>query len=289
MFAKTALIATIAVAAQAITLQATGATFADFGNLADMDSFEEAMGARTKFVEEQKVLSAARMTTAHIYFNARDKAAETVRLEGEFNAAWLAAVKVHDASIEKHEGAKADAIAAKTKKRNAIHAKLMASEAATAAEALKLHALANWNDSKLALKNAQEADAAAEEAHNNARLHHESMSQKLADAEAHHGAMKAEYETREKNHNGALATEAEAAKMEAVSRAAHKAARKAEAAADAAERVAARARSASLKSFTEATEDRIEAEDARAAALAKAKAAGQAVRTHMQANWMYAL
>jgi len=61
------------------------------------------------------------------------------------------------------------------------------------AQSLKDVALANWNESKLDLATAQGNDADADEAHNAARLHHESMSQKLAEAESHEAAMAAEF------------------------------------------------------------------------------------------------
>jgi len=94
---------------------------------------------------------------------------------------------------------------------------------------------------------------------------------------------------REKNHDGALANEAEAAKLEAAATAAKKAAKKTEAAADVAERAAARARSAALKGFKLSTTARIEAVDAKADALRKAKVAAGAVRTHMVKNAHLAL
>jgi len=61
------------------------------------------------------------------------------------------------------------------------------------AQSLKDVALANWNESKLDLATAQGNDAEADEAHNDARLHHENMSAALAEAEAHEAAMNAEY------------------------------------------------------------------------------------------------
>jgi len=78
MFAKTALIATIAVAAQALTLQATAAAKMDFGDdlfLGDEASFEAAMAAREKFVNEQKALNEKRGAAVKFYFNAKDIAA----------------------------------------------------------------------------------------------------------------------------------------------------------------------------------------------------------------------
>merc|ERR1712086_1002724 len=113
----------------------------------------------------------------------------------------------HDAAIAKHDGAKKATIEAMTVKRNAIHAKLQASEAATAAKALKLHALANWNESKIATGKARMAHTRAVKAHQAAEAHEEKMAGELADAEAPQAAMKDEFELREKNHNGALATE----------------------------------------------------------------------------------
>merc|ERR1712086_247249 len=118
---------------------------------------------------------------------------------------------------------------------------------------LKDVALANWNESKLDLATAQGNDADADEAHNNARIHHENMSEALAKAEA------------------------------------HEAAKKAEAAADVAERAAARARSAALKEFKLSTTARIEAVDAKADALRKAKVAAGNLRTHMAKNYHMAL
>jgi len=94
---------------------------------------------------------------------------------------------------------------------------------------------------------------------------------------------------REKNHDGALATQAEAAKLEAEATAAKKVAKKAEADADVAERAAARARSSALKEFKLSTTARIEAVDAKADALRKAKVAAGAVRTHMVKNAHFAL
>jgi len=61
------------------------------------------------------------------------------------------------------------------------------------AQALKDVALANWNESKLDLATAQGNDADADEAHNNARIHHENMSEALAKAEAHEAAMAEEF------------------------------------------------------------------------------------------------
>ena len=198
MFAKTALIATIAVAAQALTLQATAAAKNfDFGNddflFGGEDAFEQAMAAREKFVKEQEALNEKRGAAVKFYFNARDIAAEKVKLEIEWNAAWDAACEKHDAAIAKHEGAKADTIAKGKAKRQAMKAHLAATLKVNEAQTLKDVALANWNDSKLDLATAQGNDADAEAAHNAARIHHESMSQALAEAEAHEAAMDAEF------------------------------------------------------------------------------------------------
>merc|ERR1712153_149228 len=170
-----------------------------------------------------------------------------------------------------------------------IHAKLQASEAATAAKALKLHALANWNESKIATGKARMAHARAVKAHQAAEAHEEKMAGELADAEAHQAAMKDEFELREKNHNGALATEKEAAAKQAEAEKAHKAAEAAQKHADGEERVAARARSAALRSYRQAKTEKTEAVNMKAAAYARAVAASKDVRTHMKANWMYAL
>lgn len=107
------------------------ANYSDDSFLGDMDSFNEAEERRARYVAKHMTLVKARYTKAKIYFKAKDTAALKVRIEGEWNTKWLAAVKKHDDAIAKHEHAKKATIEAMTKKRNAIHAKLQASEAAT--------------------------------------------------------------------------------------------------------------------------------------------------------------
>jgi len=247
MFVKTA-----AVAALLALTNAKAADFSDDSFLGGIDSFKEAMDKRAIFLANHMKLVKARYAKAHLYFKAKDVAAEKVRIEGEWNTKWLAAVKKHDDAIAKHEHAKKATIAAMTVKRNAIHAKLQASEAATEAKALKLHALANWNESKIATGKARMAHARAVKAHHAAEAHEDKMAKELEDAEAHQAAMKDEFELREKNHDGALANEKEAAAKQAEAEKAHAAAEAAEKHADGEERVAARARSAALKSYRQA-------------------------------------
>jgi len=232
--------------------KAETADFSDDSFLGGLDSFKEAEAKRAVYLAEHMKLVAARYAKAHLYFKAKDVAAEKVRIEGEWNTKWLAAVEKHDAAIAKHDNAKKATIDAMTVKRNAIHAKLQASEAATAAKALKLHALANWNESKIATGKARMAHARAVKAHKAAEAHEDKMAEELEDAEAHQAAMKDEFELREKNHDGALATEKEAAAKQAEAEKAHKAAVAAQKHADGEERVAARARSAALKSYRQA-------------------------------------
>jgi len=191
--------------------KAKTADYSDDSFLGDMDSFNEAEERRARYVAKHMKLVKARYVKAHLYFKAKDVAAEKVRIEGEWNNKWLAAVKKHDDAIAKHEHAKKSTIEAMTVKRNAIHAKLQASEAATEAESLKLHALANWNESKIATGKAMSAHKKSAKAHKAAEAHEDKMAEELEDAEAHQAAMKDEFELREKNHDGALATEKVAA------------------------------------------------------------------------------
>merc|ERR1711865_1057913 len=218
--------------------KAETADFSDDSFLGGLDSFKEAEARRAKFLANHMKLVKARYVKAHLYFKAKDVAAEKVRIEGEWNTKWLAAVKKHDDAIAKHDHAKKATIEAMTVKRNAIHAKLQASEAATEAKALKLHALANWNESKIATGKARMAHARAVKAHHAAEAHEARMAKELEDAEAHQAAMKDEFELREKNHDGALANEKEAAAKQAEAEKAHKAAVAAEKHADGEERVA---------------------------------------------------
>merc|ERR1711865_1089057 len=141
--------------------------------------FKEAEARRAKFLAKHMALVKARYAKAHLYFNAKDTAAEKVRIEGEWNTAWLAAVKKHDEAIAKHEGAKKATIEAMTKKRNAIHAQLQASEATKKALAIKEHALADWNATKLALNAAEVADNDAEDAENSAIAEHKRTNKAL--------------------------------------------------------------------------------------------------------------
>jgi len=119
-------------AAAAAAAKAKKANYSDDSFLmGGLDSFNEAEERRARYVAEHMSLVKARYTKAKIYFKAKDTAALKVRIEGEWNTKWLAAVKKHDDAIAKHEHAKKATIEAMTKKRNAIHAKLQASEAAT--------------------------------------------------------------------------------------------------------------------------------------------------------------
>merc|ERR1712195_55917 len=81
------------------------ANYSDDSFLDDMDSFNEAEERRAKYVAEHMALNKARYTKAKIYFKAKDTAALKVRIEGEWNTKWLAAVKKHDDAIAKHEHA----------------------------------------------------------------------------------------------------------------------------------------------------------------------------------------
>jgi hypothetical protein len=288
MFAKTALVATIAVAAQAISLRASApSTFADddFLTMGSLENFEQAQAAREKYVKEHMARNVARAKAAHVYYNAKDTAAEKVRIEGEFNVAWLKSVTVHENAILDHNNAKESTIQAANAKRLAILAHLQATEAANKTDALRLHALAAWNAAKVRTAEARQTEAAAREAERSAAEEHDRTERELADREGEEAAADEEHKTRDSNHSAALATKAQALETETAAKAKHEASVKAEEAADAAERVAARARAAAFTSHRNAVEETKAAMNEKAAALARAIAASKAVREHMQANW----
>jgi len=288
MFAKTALVATIAVAAQAISLRASApSTFADddFLTMGSLENFEQAQAAREKYVKEHMARNVARAKAAHVYYNAKDTAAEKVRIEGEFNVAWLKAVTVHENAILDHNNAKESTIQAANAKRLAILAHLQATEAANKTDALREHALAAWNAAKVRTAEARDTEAAAREAERSAAEEHDRTERELAAREGEEIAADKEHKTRDSNHSAALATKAQALETETAAKAKHEASVKAEEAADAAERVAARARAAAFTSHRNAVEETKAAMNEKAAALARAIAASKAVREHMQANW----
>merc|ERR1711865_1092302 len=111
-------------------------------------------------------------------------------------------------AIAKHEHAKKATIDAMTKKRNAIHAQLQASEATTKALAIKEHALADWNATKLSLNAAEVADNKAENAENSAIAEHKRTNKAVEVADGNEKAAKKVSEKSDADHNGAIATEA---------------------------------------------------------------------------------
>jgi len=193
----------------------------------DEASFAKAEARRARFVAEHLKLVKARGVTARIYFSAKDTAAEKVRLEGEWNAKWLASVDKHE-KAEAHNVKMTDAMKkALAAKIAATAAHLEATEATSAALAVKQKALARWNDAKVAAALAKKQNDAANEAEKAAHAEAVRTADVLADAEAEVDASQAAHKAASDDHETAQATEKEALGAKESAIAAHAAAVKA--------------------------------------------------------------
>jgi len=232
--------------------QDVDATFADDSFLMDEASFAKAEARRAIFVAEHEKLVKARADAAHIYFSAKDTAAEKVTLEGEWNTKWLASVTKHENALAHEDNmtdAKEKALAAKIA---ATAAHLKATEATSTALAVKQEALARWNDAKVAAALAKKQNDAANQAEKDAHAEAVRTADVLADADAEVEASQAAHKAASDDHETAQATEKEAMGAEESAMTAHAASVSAESAAIDAERKASRARSAALQSYRNA-------------------------------------
>ena len=156
MFTKIAIVAALAVVAAA-----QDATFADDSFLGSMDNFKEAEARRAAFIKKHTALVKARFVTAHKYFSAKDKEATAHALRLRWNAAWTAAITVHEKAIAHHDFTVAQMAAALARKLKAIaHHKITVASLATANKH-RSAALKAWNKSKDNLARATDTMAAA--------------------------------------------------------------------------------------------------------------------------------
>jgi len=100
MFAKLTILASIAIASQAVNignetaLTATG-DFSDMSYLENAGAFKEAEARRQVFLAKHMKLVEARAAAAHQYYSAKDAAAEKSRLVVNWNNKWLSSVEAH--------------------------------------------------------------------------------------------------------------------------------------------------------------------------------------------------
>jgi len=186
------------------------ATFADDSFLMDEASFAKAEARRALFVAEHEKRVKARGVTAHFYFSAKDTAAEKVRLEGEWNAKWLASVTKHENAIAHNDNMTAAEKKSLAAKIAATAAHLKATKATSTALAVEQKALARWNAAKISAGIAKEKNDAANEAEEDAHALAVGTAKVLADADAEVEASSVAHKAASDDHETAQATEKEA-------------------------------------------------------------------------------
>lgn len=270
MFSKIAIVAALAVVATA-----QDASFADDSFLDSMGDFEEAQRKREAYVKEHLALVANRFKTAHTYFNAKDKEASAKNLRARWNAAWTAAVTVHEKAIAHHDFTVEQMNAALARKLKAIAAHKITVKSLATANKHRSAALKAWNKSKDNLTRSEEDMEAAKVG--------------LASAEHVEDRAHKDFDDKHAMREDAAKADARAAAEHKAAVAHHKASAAADDAADKAERVAARARSAAFKKHQAAIKAHTAAINEKAAALKAAIKAHKDVLKHSAKNGQFAL